>query len=381
MSVEDRLGERMRACADEYRPDAGPEARIQDLVRRRRRARRRGRVGLGLALSATVAAVVTALVATGAQHSRQVVVVGPSATTPAPTFAGERLLAVTATKVETVDPRTGAVDSVVALSPPLADPPDPQAAFSARTGAIYLSVADGVTCRSEQVIAVDPHTGRWRTIVRAARSPAVSPDGRTLAYLTTTATGAGCLWNAVNVENLATGTAGGSWLLFVPSGPTAWTGFNTVAWEPDGRHLLIGAGTTDLSGIEILDTTAPLGADNPQPVPAPPDVGTAPGVYSDPQPGPSGRILAFRPDCRPETQCVEHPGTGIVTVDPATGEVTSTLVRDSTDPGVGLDALLTDPADDVLAVTGNGQVDSIAGGRLVQVSAGVAGAAWAAEPG
>jgi hypothetical protein len=126
-------------------------------------------------------------------------------------------------RIEVVSARTGRVVRTLAADVGLYRGL-PTVAVSV-TGMVYFDTA--APRGQEQVMSV-PLAGGPVTEVAEGRDPAVSPDGRRLAYVTDTDAGAPA---AIVVEDLATRTSN-RWAT-APAGPD----LGSLSWSPDGRFL------------------------------------------------------------------------------------------------------------------------------------------------
>jgi len=240
----------------------GAEALIEEARRRqRRRWRRRAILGAGLGLLAGVIAGVSLSGGTGRQP-------GEAGLAPAgaPAVMPARIVVWTGTfRIEVLSSRTGRLIRTLATDVALYRGV-PTLAVSA-AGVVYFDDAGG---GSQWVRSVSLAGGAVTTIA-AGTSPAISPDGRLLAYVT----GAGQACSrpcaagpeAIVVRDLAAGTQK-TWAL-----TSALTDITSLCWSPDGRQLAF-AGTTEARNgtvtvrtAQVLDTRAGGTLDRARPIP------------------------------------------------------------------------------------------------------------------
>jgi hypothetical protein len=155
------------------------------------------------------------------------------------------------------------------------------------------------------------------------------------------------------------------------------------AQDPLSRHRCGDKDFGPYSGIQILDTTDPVSSANPETVGGYPNTHGAPGGrYSDPALEPDGTIVALLPFCWGGMGCPPQTviGTGVVTVDRATGQIASTLLAPQGDPGNQLTNLIVDPSGQRLAAEGGPGAATtlyeISAGQLRPVAQNVGFVAW-----
>jgi hypothetical protein len=356
--------------------EAAPEPRAEldlAMVARQARHRRRAmapiRAGAAVTSLACILGVAILLGITSSGPPRHQVVIAPSSVPPPP--GSDLLLTVTATRMTEVSAVTGAPLRTVTLRPSLAQGPFGPVAVSALTHTAYVAETLGPACHLNMIAGVNLDTGRVTRVATGAYWPEVSPDGRQLAYVLYS--GSNCEPNAVVVQDLTSGDVRG-WTL-PPSSLV-----QSVHWELDGRHLLLGGFSG--SGISILDTAAPNGPREPLPFYAIPSVSGPPVHYASPVMDAQGQIVAFAPPCWGGVSCPGgfEQGTPVVALDPVTGTVRSTIVDRSTDRNLQLSDILTDSAGRILGVTGGpGGPDhlyKVVGGRLAPFLAPVSAVGW-----
>jgi hypothetical protein len=321
---------------------------------------------------ACILGVAVPLVVTSSRSTRQqVIVTRPSAPSALPPAAADELLTVTATQVTEVSAVTGAVLRTFPLKSPLVQAPFGPVAVSALARTAYVGVSLSVACNANVIESIDLDTGSVVQVATGATWPAVSPNGSQLAYITFS--GANCQPSAVVVQDLTTGTRR-TWTM-----PTSSL-VESIHWELDGRHLLLG--DTSGSGISILDTAKQAGPLNPLPFDTAARVGGFAVHYQSPVMNTQGPIIAFAPPCWGLTSCPAGftQGTPIVALDTATGAVTSTIVDRSTDQNLQLYEILTDGTGRIVGVTGGTgnpeHLFKIVGGRLVPFLSQVSAVGW-----
>ncbi len=240
-----------------------------------------------------------------------------------------------------LSPTTGAVQRLI---PVVSAQSVPARDAGASTGPVsVISVtADGRTAYlqrdngdgdNHQIIERLSLDGGGPTFVAEGTEPAISPDGSRLAYLKPVS---GNNWpRTVVVTDTRTGTST-SWEMPYPHDaapvPTP-AGVNPAAelpdaqrlsWSPDGIDLAVtmtaNAFTTQV-GIQILDTSEPLGPNNPRffgsAAANPPLIATQwfAAVYR----GNTGQLGVIA-SCARQQNCVSA-ATGLLNVDPSTGRV------------------------------------------------------------
>jgi hypothetical protein len=287
-------------------------------------------------------------------------------------------VAITGDDVELLSASTGAVLESAAITPPLTAPIGEQIAVDAPLNTVYLAASLGSSCSSQVVIAVDLDSGAWGVAAESALAAAVSPDGSQLAYIGVS--GASCSVDTVTVENFTSGTRH-SWPVTgpgqgVPAGPE----LTTLNWAPDGRHLVLGSLRGDFSGIQILDTDQPAGADNPVDVGPAGEDSSPDGRYSDPAMRPDGSIVALEPYCWGGMGCpVQLYGTSVVVLVADTGGVISSILVQPGDTAVGITGLFVDPTGTRVAVQGGPggtALYEVSSGTLHLIADGILGATW-----
>jgi hypothetical protein len=207
---------------------------------------------------------------------------------------------------------------------------------------------DGLTGHGETVFSV-PLAGGPARAVAYGRTPAISPDGKLLAYVAETFSVAhGEILTGIVVRDLASG-AQRTWAL---PDPAAY--IPAMSWSPDGRHLAVT--TAVLSPVTVvLDTTAPgrtLGAARRLPLP--------PGISW------AGYLTARTGVGAVEAGAWPALRTSLVEVDVRTGQVIRplTTLRQGlpTGSGGGPEGLIQpDPAGRYVLITGTGPTEKIPG--------------------
>jgi hypothetical protein len=305
------------------RPAAEP-ADVRPLVARTvRRYRRRRALKVSAVAVAAATAVAVGLIALPAHHraTTQVTTTGPTPTSTAPSTA---LIVLRAGHLQVLDAATGKVERTVAiqggtaqLQGPMSIDPAGRTVYLTRT---TYGHSNSNTCVDDTVVAINVATGDQTTVVDHADDPAVSPDGRLLAYVTTAAA---CRTGNTVVRNLTTGSTR-SWDITThpKQANRAAQQITSLTWAPDSRRLAVGSMFDPRSGIQILDTARSRSATNPTTV-------DAPGASTSPSILPDGRIIAVRPFCPDDASCPPLPAGSIVShVDvlaPTTGAVISSV--------------------------------------------------------
>jgi len=343
--MSDDLRTRLRHAAD--RPTGGPDL---DLISTRAaQLQRRRRMDQVAATALVLIALFCAgLAALHRSSPRPTQVTSTPTTITRPPSQPDQLLIFRAGGIQVIDTTTGAVRQTVGSAASLEGPVRGPIAVDPRGRTAYMVVAVSVSCPSSVLRSLDLRTGAQHPIAESARAPAVSPNGTRLAYLRLSAPS--CTPSAVVVRDLPSG-AEQSWQIpdQTPISATAQL-LTTLSWAPDGRRLVIGR---DVGVVQILDTSRPVGSDNPRTLPRgdDPSSGNPERQYLDPTMLPDGDIVAIQPFCWVPRWCRAPtvPGSGIVTLDTATGNVTSTIVDPRSDPGVQLVELAVDPSGQRLA--------------------------------
>ena len=242
----------------------GAEALIEEARRRRRRRWRRRAIagsGLGMLLGAGVIAGVSLSGGTGPQPGG-----GGPLSAGAPAAMPARIVVWTSTfRIEVLSSGTGRVIRTLATDVALYRGL-PTLAVSA-AGVVFF---DDARRGSEWVRSVRLAGGPVTTIA-AGTSPAISPDGRLLAFVT--GTGQACSRpcpakpESIAVRDLAAGTQK-TWA-FTSTLPD----ISSLSWSPGGRYLAF-AGTTETKNgtvlvrtAQVLDTRAGGTLDQARPIP------------------------------------------------------------------------------------------------------------------
>ena len=234
--------------------------------RQRRRWRRRGLLGVSLVLLA--AAAVTGAVGLSGRAARLPArAAAPAPAGPAAAMPSRVVVWTAWFKIEVLSSRTGLARTLatnVALFHGL-----PTLAVSA-TGVVYFDDTRGDG--NEWVFAV-PLAGGPVTAVAEGRAPAISPDGRLLAYVTfTDRTGRP---EAIVVRDLAAGTEK-TWAF-----SSHLADIFSLSSSPDGRFLAFTGiteaknGTVTVPVADILDTRSAGPLDRARPIPLGPGVDSA----------------------------------------------------------------------------------------------------------
>lgn len=279
-----------RVTVGEPHPGAGSSPRdARALIRearqrQRRRWRRRGLLGVSLVLLA--AAAVTGAVGLSGRAARLPArAAAPAPAGPAAAMPSRVVVWTAWFKIEVLSSRTGRLIRTLATNVALFHGL-PTLAVSA-TGVVYFDDTRGDG--NEWVFAV-PLAGGPVTAVAEGRAPAISPDGRLLAYVTfTDRTGRP---EAIVVRDLAAGTQK-TWA-FSSHLPDIFS----LSWSPDGRFLAFTGiteaknGTVTVPVADILDTRSAGPLDRARPIPLGPGVDWAgfltPGTGAGVMAGPGG---------------------------------------------------------------------------------------------
>ncbi len=325
---------------------ADTEAVIAEARRqRRRRWRTNGARVAAAALVVTAAAVAVRLGASGHAPGDRHRTAGRIAAVAAP--MPPEIVAVTDYgQIEVVSSRTLRVIRTLAAKTGGFSGPETLAASP--SGLVFY---DGLTGYGETVLSV-PLVGGPARAVAPGRTPAVSPDGKLLAYVAETFSALhGEMLTGIVVRDLASG-AQRTWAL-----PAADADIAAMTWSPDGRHLAV---TTDAGPgpvTVVLDTTAPgrtLGAARRMPLP--------PGV------GWAGYLTARTGVGVVEAGAWPALRTSLVEVDVRTGQVIGPLttlrgpglpIGDGTAGPEG--TIQPDPAGRYFLITGLGPAEKIPG--------------------
>lgn len=193
-----------------------------------------------------------------------------------------------------------------------------------------------------------------RVAIPGGRFPAVSPDGRWLAYARGEEEP-----NLMTVRDVRTG-AERAWAF--PDGHA----LRFLAWAPDSRRLALEDSYGGESGTIVFDTAQPPGPVAPRPTL--PDTMTLASWR-----GRIGTLLGWRFGPHVEGSPDPGPSSELVEVDAATGAVLGVLlVVPTTDPVVDPDA----SGRHFLVVTRYNELYRWTGERLVLLHRGVSAAAW-----
>ncbi|MGH9068369.1 MAG: hypothetical protein ACRD0J_12920, partial [Acidimicrobiales bacterium] len=219
--------------------------------------------------------------------------------------------------------------------------------------------------------------GPLRTVATGS-SPAVSPDGRWLAYASE------CPSPEVTIQGLGHGPDHvASWPARLPPGVSGTPVVTDLAWSPDSTHLAVSVQGATWQGVEVLDTGSPASASNPSLVgpPAPSGSGGAGAVTAGWDgavwQGSTGGLAVIAPSCAPYMDCTTG-SAGVVSVDPTTHTHTVLVPGPPTRTGPGpwaepISAIAIDPAGDTLV--------TLAGGTLGRVDGPVLGLGAGSGPG
>lgn len=226
MKIEDRLSDAMHEYADTIEPDSGSwskiAARFDDELASPRRPSRRPLVLAGVTL-ALVVVLITGLLVRDADDGTRVTTDpngGAGAAMP------KRILAITDTGQPVVlDSTTGdrqfTYGATIARGSQIAVTPDGQLAYMA-TGPSYEG------CKGHSILQLQIGSGSGsRVVATEATHPAVSPDGRYLAFVHCAATPPS---PEIELRDLATGSA------FALRGSAA-VALRGLSWSADSRHL------------------------------------------------------------------------------------------------------------------------------------------------
>lgn len=364
----------------------------------RARRLRRGRVLTRLVIAGTVLVLLfgVAVVVRPDRRSRlQVTAPAPSTTAPTvttPSAPDEELLVARRHSLDIVRASDGATVRVV--DPTLDGESVASLAVESDGSAAYVVTTGGVAF--PRLHRVDLATGA-RTPAGLGYSPAISPDGRRLAYLGYPTIDP-CDKNEVKVLDRASGTsvaipaatgthsAGGQ----RPDGPQvchqveARTTFGSVQWLPDSRHVVVGVHHGPASGIGILDVDAP--SVSPPWTFVPVGTGILPegldeGRYRAPAALNADTIVALRPGCTNGIGC-SAPNAAIVTIDRA-GAATELVPAfdngaspDQPPGGTQLGGLTVDASRTRTAVWGGYQLYEAVDHRLRPIPGDAVAAAW-----
>ncbi len=256
-SFEERTGEALNAIADSVGPVPDLWARTQRrIVRRRNRRVTSVVVVVGVAVAGAVFAAIV-------RHPpvRRLNVVG-SHESRYPSHA----VAVTADhRLVVLDARTGRELRVLATGvdavdgfPTVAVAPDGNTIFFDRARATGPGECRDGAARVEEIARVPIGGGPVLRVVRGAH-PAISPDGKSLAYATRNDDACNGDPNSVvvvavkDIDKLATRFPGLIGRGFAPADPSAVQVFD-VSWASDSRHLAVSMGARDGGYPRILDT-------------------------------------------------------------------------------------------------------------------------------
>lgn len=257
-------------------------------------------------------AVVLALTACGTYRDTGAQRPAPTGTsTPAPTPAQATPLVVAAVlgdgRAVTLDADTGEVRRVLVEQLPVDDPAANDIAVAPDGAAVYV-VRPGQRGGDSEILEVDPDAGGPEVLVQG-QSPAVSPDGGTLAYVRFEDEQPAGQTPTLRFRDLATGDE-----RVLAEGGAGFYGLWDLAWTADGSSVVFAAGEIKL-GVHVVPRDADSLADARRLGPA--DTGPS---WSD------VAVLDARTVAVVE-QCCRLPGPEperwrVVAVDVRTGEVT-----------------------------------------------------------
>ncbi len=221
----------------------GADALIEEA---RQRQRRRWRRRVVLCASAVLLAAAVAVVGFSGQAAHPPAGGhGPAPAEPAATMPSQIVVWTDNFRIEVVSARTGRLIRTLATNVALYRGL-PTVAVS-RDGIVYF---DNARNHRQWVLSV-PLAGGRLTPVAAGYSPAISPNGRLLAYVAWTDCVMPCVSapEAIVVRDLVTGTQQ-RW-----SFTSSLNDITALSWAPDGRHLAF-AGTTALKHATVIVQTA-----------------------------------------------------------------------------------------------------------------------------
>jgi len=227
-------------------PAAGESATAQALIEEARQRKRRRRRRYLLVSALVLVAAVLGFAARGVSGRTTARTAGSASTGPPQHGGGmpARIVVWTSDfRVEVVSSRTGRVLRTLATGvaeihglPHLAVSP---------SGVVYFDAARGI----RQWVMRVPLAGGRPAVVAEGCMPAISPDGRLLAFVTNCDDAAHAP-EAIEVRNLATGRAG-RWAF-----PSYDHAVSAIAWSPDNRSLsftFVGSQLGE-TGTRVLDT-------------------------------------------------------------------------------------------------------------------------------
>lgn len=364
MNPEDRLRDAAKSYTDPIQPAPGAWARVRERidVEPRRSRRSAGRLALAGFATAVVIALVITLVAVvrdddgGGERN--------IAADPRTASGPEQLVAATEDgRLVVLDSSTGAeireladdAATAVGAGNNVAVAPDGSAVYYART----IDVMCGGAPLTE-VARVDVATGTVESVASAVRYPAMSPDGRLLAY--TGIPNCSDAGRDILVQDLQTGE--GKW--FSTEQWPIQQGIGLLSWAADSRHLTFTPfDAPDEAFPRVLDTLMDIPLDE-APRVLNPDGSRITGYY--------GTNLFIGTRCSAPD---EPSHTAIVTFAPTSGAIEQTLFRIPVECPVGLVA--TDSTGgSVLVVTQ--RPSRLYGWRVgeepVLITDGIVAAAW-----
>lgn len=320
------------------------EALIEE-ARRHRRRRLRRRAIAGASLSLLLAAGLIAGLSLSGRTVRHPARTRPPAGTAA-AMPPEIVVWTAAFRIEVLSSRTGRLIRTLATNVALYRGL-PTLAVSA-AGVVYFDDARG----GREWVRRVSLTGGPVTTIAAGTSPAISPDGRLLAYVTGTSQTCrrpcAARLEAIVVRNLAAGTSK-TWAF-----TSALPDITSLSWSPDGRHLAF-AGTTEAKNgtlmvrtAQVLDIRSGGTLDRARPIPLGPAVAWAGYLTAD-----TGVGVPLSPDG------VIQATPGLVEVSVRNGRVIR-LLTSVPPPGLGTDNAF-DGAEHTIAVDHSGRFLLIAG--------------------
>lgn len=270
MNPEDRLREATKAYADPIQPVPDAWARIRERVDAEPR---RHRVPVArIALAGFATAVVITLVVTLVTVVREDgdsgtgVTVGPSGERP------DQIVAVTEDgRVLVLDASTGAEIRTLATSADagsrVAVTPDGRRVFFDRS-----ANAPSGCSGSRQIVGVPLSGGEPELVAGAASEPAISPDGRLLAFLSHQGPDGCSVPQSLVVRPVDAGPSGRQWTL--PGGQGQY--LTRPSWAPDSRHLAFVIAESEQPEVpRVLDTETAQALADAQPLGLAENVGWA----------------------------------------------------------------------------------------------------------
>jgi hypothetical protein len=263
--------------------------------------------------------------------------------TPVSRAPSTRLVVLRQSTLLIIDADTGAIVRTVMIHGSTSNISDPVAALSVTPSgnAVYLERWAARRCQNSAIVKISLITGKQTTVITHAMDPALSPNGKLLAYAATAKPPADfpdwCATGRTYVRNLVTGVSR-SWAITThPRKNRSREFINDLVWAPDGNRLAVGnmLGPPSL-GIQLLNPDAAQSSTNPRVLPAR-HVYDSPVILSD------GNIMGILDSCPDAASCGGAPPdqnfTTVSVLNSRTGRVVSTIR-----PRRGVCALAVDPS-------------------------------------